>query len=582
MVNEPTVTVVPDAIVDAIILAAVPKEERAQYTAPRHGGGNGYAADRREGKPHQLEGQFTYLDAGGRPHTLTKKWRWPEGKSFSQHHQENGHWVKGKPSGAKIPYRLPQLIAAAPDTPIWVTEGEQDADNLAALGFVATTNSEGALNWTADLNPWFAGKKTVYILEDNDDTGRARTTLVATMLHGIVPDIRVISFPDVKEKGDVSDWLAAGGTKEKLLERAKAAKKAEPVELESVRAADIEVEAYDWLWPDRFALGKIGLVVGLPDVGKGQFFCYMVARVTTGGAWPCGEGVVKDVGNVVILTAEDSPSDTVVPRLMAAGADLARVYFIKMVREGGGKKRGFSLLADLPRLARFIDQIGDVKMVLIDPITAYLGVGKIDSFRGADVRGALTPLSDLAEEKHLAIVAIMHFNKKIDVTNALLRVSDSVAFGALARHVYAIIEDAEHGRQLFVKAKNNLAKKAGARSLAFTFHDRDVGADPKSGKRIVSPFIVFDAEPVDITATEAMEAANTAGANISVREEAEDFLRERLAAGPVKTADIEEEARANLISKRTLERAKQRLGIVARKEKGTMGGAWLWELPPDA
>jgi hypothetical protein len=76
-----------------------------------------------------------------------------------------------------------------------------------------------------------------------------------------------------------------------------------------------------------------------------------------------------------------------------------------------------------------------------------------------------------------------------------------------------------------------------------------------------------------------MEAANTAGANISVREEAEDFLRERLAAGPAKAADIEEEAKANLISKRTLRRARQRLGVVSRKEHGTTHGAWLWELP---
>jgi putative DNA primase/helicase len=585
MTIEPTVTVVPDAIVDAIILKAVP---RAHYIKPHRSGngydagGNGYAADQREGKPHQLEAQFTYLDVGGRPYTLAKKWRWSKDKkSFSQHHRENGRWAPNKPSGPAIPYRLPQLIAAAPDVPVHIFEGEKDADNGAKLGLVATTNAGGALNWTDDLNMWFVGKQTVIIHEDNDDAGCRRTLLVAAALHGIVPDIRVITYSELPEHGDFSNWLEQGGTLEQLLERVKTAKKAEPIELESVCAADIEIEAYDWLWPDRFALGKIGLVVGLPDVGKGQFFCYMVARVTTGGSWPCGEGVVKDTGNVVILTAEDSPSDTVKPRLMAAGADVTRVHFIKMVREAG-KKRGFSLLTDLPRLARLVDRIGNVKMVTIDPISAYLGVGKIDSYRNTDVRSTLTPLSDLAEEKRLAVVAIMHFNKKVDVHNALLRVSDSVAFGAVARHVYAIIADDEHNRQLFVKAKNNLAKKAGARALAFTFHDRDVGADPKSGKRIVSPFIVFDPEPVDITATEAMEAANTAGANISTREAAEDFLRERLAAGPVKAADIEEEARANLISKRTLERAKQRLGIIARKEHGKMDGAWFWELPPDA
>ena len=351
----------------------------------------------------------------------------------------------------------------------------------------------------------------------------------------------------------------------------------EPAELESVCAGDVEIEALDWLWPDRFALGKLGLVVGLPDVGKGQLFCYLIARVTTGKAWPCDEGVAER-GNVVVLTAEDNLHDTVVPRLKAAGADLDRVHFVKMVRDGD-KKRAFSLLTDLPRLLRKIEEIGDVIMVLIDPISAYLGVGKMDSYRATDVRGVLAPLVGLAEDKRVAIIGVLHFNKKTDVTNALLRVSDSAAFGAVARHVYAVIEDAEHERQLFTKAKNNLASKSGARTLAFQFHERDVGQDPRSGKRIVAPFIEWDPEPVDISASEAMEAANTAGANISAREEAKAFLLEKLSAGPVKIDELKDEAKANGISWRTLERAKQLVGAKAQKEKGTLGGAWFWELP---
>ena len=97
-------------------------------------------------------------------------------------------------------------------------------------------------------------------------------------------------------------------------------------------------------------------------------------------------------------------------------------------------------------------------MLLIDPISAYLGVGKVDSFRTTDVRAVLAPVVELAGQLKVAIVGIMHFNKKIDVTNALLRISDSLTFGATARHVYAVVDDAENKRKLMVRAKNNLAQ----------------------------------------------------------------------------------------------------------------------------
>ena len=105
--------------------------------------------------------------------------------------------------------------------------------------------------------------------------------------------------------------------------------------------------------------------------------------------------------------------------------------------------RMFSLVSDLEALRRKIIEIGDVRLVLIDPISAYLGVGKVDSFRGTDVRAVLTPLTTLAVDTKVAVIGVMHFNKKTDVTNALLRISDSLAFGAVARHVYGVIDDAE-------------------------------------------------------------------------------------------------------------------------------------------
>jgi putative DNA primase/helicase len=285
-----------------------------------------------------------------------------------------------------------------------------------------------------------------------------------------------------------------------------------------------------WLWPNRFALGKLGIIAGLPDEGKGQLANYIVARVTTGGPWPMGEGR-SPIGNVVILQAEDGLSDTVVPRLAAAGADLSRVHLLGLVADQG-KKRMLNLQTDLEILRRKIIDVGDVKLAVIDPVSAYMGVGKMDSFRTTDVRAVLGPLVDLLEELMIAGVGIMHFNKKVDVTNALLRISDSLAFGAAARHVYGAIDDSDNGRKLLVRAKNNRACRDTAGTLAYRFNSKTVGHDPRNDAPIIAPYVEFDPGYVDVTATEAMHAANEFKSP-GARQRAKTLLRDLLAGGPI-------------------------------------------------
>jgi hypothetical protein len=119
---------------------------------------------------------------------------------------------------------LPELLAAPSEEAIWVCAGEKDADNVAALGFLATTNSggEGPGQWTSALNPWFTGKQKAFILEDNDRPGREHVNEVADNLRGIVQELHIVSFPELDEGGDVSDWPEQGGTAAQLLTRAKA------------------------------------------------------------------------------------------------------------------------------------------------------------------------------------------------------------------------------------------------------------------------------------------------------------------------------------------------------------------------
>jgi putative DNA primase/helicase len=262
------------------------------------------------------------------------------------------------------------------------------------------------------------------------------------------------------------------------------------------------------------------------------------------------------------------------PRLIAAGADPKRVHFVNGARIGGENKI-FSLVTDLQLLRKAIERIGNVVLVIIDPVSAYLGVGKVDGRSATDVRGVLTPLKDMAEELHIAVIGIAHLNKKDDIKSALLRVSDSIAYVAAARHVYAVLDDPEDkNSKLFVKAKNNLAHDT--KALRYGMSVKTVGHDAKLGVDITAPCIVWHPQHVEITANEAMAATG----GHTAKREAREFLLEHLEAGPVLRETLVEEAKEEGIAFATLKRAKKELGIKSRKQHGRTDGQWLWELPP--
>jgi DNA polymerase I-like protein with 3'-5' exonuclease and polymerase domains len=464
---------------------------KAPQSASADDNGRNRAYPHGEQRKGRLVDTYLYRNHLGAPHTKVEK-RVSSKAKHAQYPQSffiNGAWISKKPARwLKVPYRLPEMLAAlakTPSTDIHIPEGEKDCETLAALGLVATTSAEGATNpkskkagnWTPELNRWFCGVQRIFIHEDNDEPGRAFAREKARALIGIVPDIRIVSYPDVPDSEDVTWWLEHQHTKDELITRCEST----PLwlgadgTLESVRAADVKMEAIDWLWVDRFALGKLGILAGLPDEGKSMILCYIAARVTKENLeWPNGEGHALHPGNVILLTAEDDPVDTVVPRLVAADADLNRVEIVKMVhdrdvKDGRERTRMFSMVDDLGLLRQKIDEMGNVVALLIDPVTAYLGAGKgaVDSFRDADVRSVLGPLVQLASERRISIIAIMHFNKKIDVTNALLRISNSLAFGGVARHVFSITKDETNARRLMAAQRTTSPAKRTTRRSPF-------------------------------------------------------------------------------------------------------------------
>jgi len=312
--------------------------------------------------------------------------------------------------------------------------------------------------------------------------------------------------------------------------------------------------------PRRLARGKLTLVIGEPGTGKTYLVVDCGARVTRGHPWP--DGTTPIAGAVIVLTSEDGVADTLRPRLDHQGGEPARVHILRAVRIDGAEFP-FTLERDLPQLARVLTERPDTTLVILDPVSAYLG--SKDSYKDAEIRGLLSPLAALAERFDVALLAILHLTKAAQ-RKLLLRAQGSIAFVAQARVVLAVGEDPEHeGRRLLVSVKNNLGPPAAA--LAF---------------RITDDGLTWEAGAVEGTAEQLLVADDVeTRSKRRERDEAATFLRHILRDGPVGARQIAADATANGISRSTLWRAKSDLGIAAERSRTVEGntGPRYWALP---
>lgn len=337
------------------------------------------------------------------------------------------------------------------------------------------------------------------------------------------------------------------------------------------RMSDVQMRPIDWLWEGKIPLGKVTGISGDPGLGKSQISASLAAIVSRGGQWP----VTRDrapKGNVILLNAEDDADDTIAPRLEAAGADLSRVYVLNAIKveteDGKEGERSFDLSKDIINLQDFMAQIGDVRLVIIDPVSAYMG--KVDSHNNAEVRGVLSPLKDAASKFGAAIVLVTHLNKS-QTSSALHRTQGSVAFTGAPRAVWGVIKDKENpARRLFVPLKNNLG--ADTEGLAYSVESfRLEGSDPP----INTSRIMWENEAITASADDLMR--DSSGEDNGAIKDAEDFLIDLLRDGWVKTVEIQAAARKAGVSWASVRRAKDDLRVVAKK--GAFSSGWGWEMP---
>jgi putative DNA primase/helicase len=342
---------------------------------------------------------YVYSDENGAP--LFRVIRRP-GKRFHQERlNDQGRWVKGADGVRRVPYRLPEVLAAIErgDSLVYVVEGEKDADRLVALGLVATTNPMGAGKWRDEYAHYFAGADVV-VIADRDKPGIAHARKVATSLRPVASAVALRVPPDgVNDVSDLLDSALDLSTLEPLPEADEA-----PAESYSLtRFSSVEPRAVRWAWRDRIALAKLTALSGRPKIGKGLLYSHLIAQVTRGDI----DGDLTGPRNVILVTSEDAPEDTLVPRLIAAGADTARVTQFTMGTRS--EPTPFRVPQDVVALRQAVEE-EDAALVVIDPLMEYLD-GKVDSHKSHPVRRAVAALNGVGRDTGCAIVVLIHLNK---------------------------------------------------------------------------------------------------------------------------------------------------------------------------
>lgn len=343
------------------------------------------------------------------------------------------------------------------------------------------------------------------------------------------------------------------------------------------RASRIKPLPTHWVWdtaaPDactgpegRLPAGAFTIAAGRAGIGKSQWATWLAAHLTTGTLPGCHHGTPKPV---IYGATEDSWERTIVPRLVAAGADLDLVYRVD-VRDIDDPGARVTLPKDTHGLAEAIRD-HDVAAVILDPLLSMVDAG-VNDYRAREVRAALEPLVTVADQTGAVIVGVAHFTKAVG-NDPLALVSGSAAFGQLVRAAIGFARDDDTDDPTFVlsQIKNNLGRED-VPSLAYTIDSYDVPTE--TGTAYSSRFVIGEA--TDRSVRDMLSAAADPS-NLSERREAEQWLDHYLATqgGEAPAADVLKAGAVEGFSRDNLKRAK---GQRVRSEKSGFGTGWVWRL----
>jgi hypothetical protein len=342
-------------------------------------------------------------------------------------------------------------------------------------------------------------------------------------------------------------------------------------------ASSIAPRPVRWGWEDRMPVGHVSLVAGREGIGKSLFVIDQAAGITRGTL----PGVFFGRPRPVFYCAtEDSWQHTIVPRLIAAGADLDRVYRVEVETVEATAGNGIAVELSLPRdcalLAEKITRLG-VAMVALDPLMSAVD-RSVDTYNDREMRTVLEPLGRLADDTGCMVVGLAHFNKSADM-DPLNLVTGSRAFTAVVRAVLVIARDpdADDGTCIVSQAKNNLGR-LDLPNLSYIITSAIVDTaegDARTGK------LQFTGESSK-SVRDILADTAAASSERTVRAECMDWLRQALCE-PRRSKDVEDEAHVHGFKSRTLMRARKQLGIRAEQcPTGPKGrNEWWLALPAD-
>lgn len=255
------------------------------------------------------------------------------------------------------------------------------------------------------------------------------------------------------------------------------------------------------------------------------------------------------------------------------GANVTRVFFIGDT-VSQGDRRAFDPARDMPMLQAQAERIGDVRLLVVDPIVSAVAA---DSHKNGEVRRALQPLVDLGAKLDAAVLGITHFSKGTAGRDPTERVTGSLAFGALARVVLAAakIKSEDGGdRRIFTRAKSNIGPDTGA--FEYSLEQTRV-----PGHDMFASAVLWGGS-VEGSARDLLAQAEQSGGQDEpgAVADAEGFLRELLGISQIPSKQVQAEARDAGYSWASIRRAAKNIGVESFRESTGRGGKgqWVWML----
>ena len=472
-----------------------------------------------------------------------------------------------------------------PNDIICITEGfATGASVYEATGYaVAVAFNCGNLdNVSKAMRDKFPNAKLIVCADDDykspNNPGRSAANLAAQNNGGMValplfgdnrPD-NATDFNDMHQhcglaavKQAIERAMAMPPEKASLTHKSAVSTQVTSRKIDLVNAATIKPEAITWLWNDWLARGKLHILAGAAGTGKTTLSLSIAATISKGGLF--ADGSKAERGNVIIWSGEDDASDTIIPRLIGAGADLSRIQIINGCISDT-ERDAFDPSSDICLLQDAVTVMGGVSLFLIDPIvTAVSG----DMHKANDVRRGLQPLVDFAMQNNAAILGITHFSKGSKGASPQERVIGSQAFSAVARVVLVAAKQDDGQTRVLAKAKANICLDQGGIEYEIEPCTLDSG---------INTTRVIWGEKIDGSSRDILD--NVESPDFEPDDDPKEALQRILREGAKDSKAVKQTMVSNGFSDKQTRKARERLNVVSVRDGFGAETKTFWSLPP--